>query len=81
MGRSSASSEPNATRSKRYVSRPPSTPKYFNPATPAYCAGACTYLVRVYRVSIRVRVRLRVRVRVRVMVRSGLIRVKVRVVQ
>ena len=76
MGRSSASSEPNATRSKRYVSHPPSTPKYFNPATPAYCAGACTYLVRV-----RVRVRLRVRVRVRVMVRSGLIRVKVRVVQ
>ena len=69
MGRSSASSEPNATRSKRYVSRPPSTPKYFNPATPAYCAGACTYLVRVYRVRARVRVReLRVRVRVRVMV-------------
>ena len=63
MGRSSASSEPNATRSKRYVSRPPSTPKYFNPATPAYCAGACTYLVRVYRASVRVRVRVRVRVK------------------
>jgi len=48
MGESSASSEPSATRSNRYVSRPPSTPKYFSPATPAYCAGACTYHAPVY---------------------------------